>query len=90
VASIDVPAGRPGVVPAAAAVLAKPRYITWLTLAFMPTSSVASLRSAPCQFAMTIFYYPTLLGFVASNCPEKAEPFQDRLDEFKTHNTIEP
>ena len=103
--------------------VAKPTYITWLTLAFMTTASVASLRSAPtmavygltcvflylvpaiifllpqslvaaelasgwsggvfrwvseglsakwgllavwCQFAMTIFYYPTLLGFVAS------------------------
>ncbi|MGF0117364.1 APC family permease [Promicromonospora sp. Marseille-Q5078] len=98
-------------------------YITWLTLAFMITSSVASLRAAPtmavyglaavflyvvpaivfllptslvsaelasgwsggvyrwvaeglskplgflavwCQFAMTIFYYPSLLGYVAS------------------------
>ena len=104
--------------------IVKPTYITWLTLAFMTTASVASLRSAPtmavygltcvflyvragdrlpaadrrwsrpswrragaggvfrwvsegisprwgllavwCQFAMTIFYYPTLLGFVAS------------------------
>ncbi|SDJ03256.1 putative glutamate/gamma-aminobutyrate antiporter [Frankineae bacterium MT45] len=101
----------------------KPNKITWLSLAFMTTASVASLRSAPtmavyglacvflyvvpaivfllpqslvaaelasgwsggvfrwvteglsgpwgllavwCQFAMTIFYYPTLLGFVAS------------------------
>lgn len=101
----------------------KPKAITWVTLAFMTTASVASLRSAPtmavyglacvflyivpaivflmpqalvaaelasgwsggvfrwvsegisprwgllavwCQFAMTIFYYPTLLGFVAS------------------------
>jgi glutamate:GABA antiporter len=101
----------------------KPKFITWVTLALMTTSSVASLRSAPtmavyglacvflyivpaivfllpqslvaaelasgwpggvyrwvsegisprwgmlavwCQFAMTIFYYPTLLGFVAS------------------------
>src|SRR6478609_3029334 len=99
------------------------QWISWLALAFMTTSSVASLRSAPtmavyglacvflyvipaiifllpqalvaaelasgwtggvfrwvsegmssrwgllavwCQFAMTIFYYPTLLGFVAS------------------------
>lgn len=98
-------------------------YISWVALALMTTSSVASLRSAPtmavyglaavflyivpaivfllptslvsaelasgwdggvykwvsegiskpmgflavwCQFAMTIFYYPTLLGFVAS------------------------
>ncbi|HWK93310.1 MAG TPA: APC family permease [Luteimicrobium sp.] len=98
-------------------------YITWVTLAFMITSSVASLRAAPtmavyglaavflyvvpailfllptslvsaelasgwsggvyrwvadglskplgflavwCQFAMTIFYYPSLLGYVAS------------------------
>jgi glutamate:GABA antiporter len=124
-ASMDVPAGQP--VPAsrtaAKAALVKPTYITWLTLAFMTTSSVASLRSAPtmavyglacvflylvpaivfllpqalvaaelasgwsggvfrwvseglsakwgllavwCQFAMTIFYYPTLLAFVAS------------------------
>ena len=122
-ASMDVPADRPVAVPAAPAVVVKPTYITWLTLAFMTTASVASLRSAPtmavygltcvflyivpaiifllpqslvaaelasgwtggvfrwvsegisakwgllavwCQFAMTIFYYPTLLGFVAS------------------------
>src|SRR5580765_2109278 len=117
-----MPADRPVAVPAARGV-AGPRYITWLTLAFMTTASVASLRSAPtmavygltcvflyivpaiifllpqslvaaelasgwtggvfrwvsegmsaqwgllavwCQFAMTIFYYPTLLAFVAS------------------------
>src|SRR5689334_18997400 len=99
------------------------QYITWIALAMMTTSSVASLRSAPsmaiyglacvflyivpaivfllptslvaaelasgwsggvyrwvgegisdkagflavwCQFAMTIFYYPTLLAYVAS------------------------
>ena len=121
--SMDVPADRPVAVPAAKVAVAKPTYITWLTLAFMTTASVASLRSAPtmavygltcvflylvpaiifllpqslvaaelasgwtggvfrwvsegisakwgllavwCQFAMTIFYYPTLLGFVAS------------------------
>ena len=109
--------------PKVAGAVVKPTYITWLTLAFMTTASVASLRSAPtmavygltcvflylvpaivfllpqalvaaelasgwtggifrwvsegisakwgllavwCQFAMTIFYYPTLLGFVAS------------------------
>jgi putative glutamate/gamma-aminobutyrate antiporter len=124
-ASMDVPADGPAPTPARAApaALVKPTYITWLTLAFMTTASVASLRSAPtmavygltcvflyivpaivfllpqalvaaelasgwtggvfrwvseglsarwgllavwCQFAMTIFYYPTLLGFVAS------------------------
>ena len=122
-ASMDVPADRPAAAPAARVAVAKPTYITWLTLAFMTTASVASLRSAPtmavygltcvflyivpaiifllpqalvaaelasgwtggvfrwvseglsphwgllavwCQFAMTIFYYPTLLGFVAS------------------------
>jgi glutamate:GABA antiporter len=124
-ASMDVPAGRPTVVAprTAARAIPKPAYITWVTLAFMTTASVASLRSAPtmavygltcvflyivpaivflipqalvaaelasgwkggvfrwvsdglsprwgllavwCQFAMTIFYYPTLLGFVAS------------------------
>src|SRR5215469_5287318 len=123
-ASMDLPAGKaaPAAKPARVAVV-KPTYITWLTLAFMTTSSVASLRSAPtmavyglacvflyivpaivfllpqalvaaelasgwsggvyrwvseglsakwgllavwCQFAMTIFYYPTLLAFVAS------------------------
>jgi putative glutamate/gamma-aminobutyrate antiporter len=119
----DVPADRPAAAPAARVAMVKPTYITWLTLAFMTTASVASLRSAPtmavygltcvflyivpaivfllpqalvaaelasgwtggvfrwvsegmsakwgllavwCQFAMTIFYYPTLLGFVAS------------------------
>src|SRR3954467_6888214 len=122
-ASMDVPADRPVAVPAVKARVTQPTYITWLTLAFMTTASVASLRSAPtmavygltcvflyvvpaiifllpqslvaaelasgwtggvfrwvseglsprwgmlavwCQFAMTIFYYPTLLGFVAS------------------------
>ncbi len=126
--SLDVPVNRQlgGARAAArprAAVAAKPKFITWVTLALMTTSSVASLRSAPtmavyglacvflyivpaivfllpqslvaaelasgwsggifrwvtegmsprwgmlavwCQFAMTIFYYPTLLGFVAS------------------------
>src|SRR5690349_8183859 len=120
--SMEVPADRPRGAVAKATVV-KPAYITWLTLAFMTTASVASLRSAPtmavygltcvflyivpaiifllpqslvaaelasgwtggvfrwvsegmsaqwgllavwCQFAMTIFYYPTLLGFVAS------------------------
>src|SRR4051812_17933417 len=119
---MDLPAGRAVAMPAVAKVV-KPTYITWVTLAFMTTASVASLRSAPtmavygltcvflyvipaiifllpqslvaaelasgwtggvfrwvseglsakwgllavwCQFAMTIFYYPTLLGFVAS------------------------
>ena len=122
--AMDVPARR---VPAAAAsAAAKPKaihYISWIALALMTTSSVASLRAAPtmavyglaciflyivpaivfllptslvsaelasgwsggvynwvsqglskpmgflavwCQFAMTIFYYPSLLGFVAS------------------------
>src|SRR5262245_3503325 len=122
-ASMDVPADRPVAAPAAKVQVAKPTYITWVTLAFMTTASVASLRSAPtmavygltcvflyvvpaiiflipqalvaaelasgwtggvfrwvsegisakwgllavwCQFAMTIFYYPTLLAFVAS------------------------
>ena len=120
---MDVPADRPVGYPAATPAMVRPTYITWLTLAFMTTASVASLRSAPtmavygltcvflyivpaivfllpqslvaaelasgwtggvfrwvsegisaqwgllavwCQFAMTIFYYPTLLGFVAS------------------------
>src|SRR3954454_20619145 len=124
VSAMDVPARR---VPAAAAAPAtKPKpihYISWIALALMTTSSVASLRAAPtmavyglaciflylvpaiifllptslvsaelasgyeggvyhwvalgiskpmgflavwCQFAMTIFYYPSLLGFVAS------------------------
>src|SRR5215211_5082865 len=120
---MDVPADRRTAAPAVKPIVAQPTYITWLTLAFMTTASVASLRSAPtmavygltcvflylipaivflipqalvaaelasgwsggvfrwvsegmsakwgllavwCQFAMTIFYYPTLLGFVAS------------------------
>jgi putative glutamate/gamma-aminobutyrate antiporter len=110
-------------VRARAAAVPAPVWISWIALALMPTSSVASLRPAPtmavyglaavflylvpavvfllptslvaaelasgwkggvykwvsegiskpmgflaiwCQFAMTIFYYPTLLGFVAS------------------------
>ena len=120
--------------------IVKPTYITWLTLAFMTTSSVASLRSAPtmavygltcvflyivpaiifllpqalvaaelasgwsggvfrwvsegisakwgllavwCQFAMTIFYYPTLLGFVASMLAYVFNP--DLADQRRLH-----
>lgn len=132
-------AGRPVSMPrSAAASIPKPNAITWVTLAFMTTASVASLRSAPtmavyglvcvflyivpaivflmqalvaaelasgwsggvfrwvsegisprwgllavwCQFAMTIFYYPTLLGFVASTLayvfnPDLAEGSDD-------------
>ncbi|WP_457030827.1 APC family permease [Kitasatospora sp. P5_F3] len=126
--TVDVPgegSGRAGGTRAATAVRtgAGSNKITWLTLALMTTSSVASLRSSPtmavyglacvflyllpavvfllptalvsaelasgwgggvynwvaqglskplgfvavwCQFAMTIFYYPTLLAYVAS------------------------
>jgi amino acid transporter len=117
-----VAAGR-GKARAARAVVSTPQFIAWTALAFMTTSSVASLRPAPtmalyglaciflylvpgvvflvptalvsaelasgwtggvynwvargisapagflavwCQFAMTIFYYPSLLSFVAS------------------------
>ncbi|MDM7856439.1 APC family permease [Cellulomonas alba] len=122
----DATAGEP--LPAAATTTARAKvparaYISWVALALMTTSSVASLRAAPtmavyglacvflylvpaivfllptslvsaelasgwqggvykwvsegvskpmgflavwCQFAMTIFYYPSLLGFVAS------------------------
>ena len=121
----DATAGRPRGAAAAsrAAAVPKSMYISWVALALMTTSSVASLRPAPtmavyglaciflylvpaivfllptslvsaelasgwkggvynwvstgiskpmgflavwCQFAMTIFYYPSLLGFVAS------------------------
>jgi amino acid transporter len=127
--TMDVPATGPGAaVPAQAGDTAAARaptkaYISWVALALMTTSSVASLRPSPtmavyglaciflylvpalvfllptslvsaelasgwdggvynwvsqgiskpmgflavwCQFAMTIFYYPSLLGFVAS------------------------
>jgi glutamate:GABA antiporter len=43
-ASMDVPADRPARVPPANVVVAKPAYITWLTLAFMTTASVAELK----------------------------------------------
>ena len=121
--AMDASAGRS--VPTTAARTRAPAsaYISWIALAMMTTSSVASLRAAPtmavyglacvflyivpaivflvptslvsaelasgwdggiynwvargiskpmgflavwCQFAMTIFYYPSLLGFVAS------------------------
>jgi amino acid transporter len=126
VSAVEVPGGS-GIArgKSAAAVSATPSvpWISWVALAFMTTSSVASLRSAPsmavyglacvflyvvpaivfliptalvaaelasgwpggvfnwvsqglskplgflavwCQFAMTIFYYPTLLAYVAS------------------------
>ena len=125
--AMDVPAGGEAAQPRAEArsraAIPKTAWISWIALAFMTTSSVASLRAAPtmavyglacvflylvpaivfllpqslvsaelasgwnggvyrwisegiskpmgflgvwCQFAMTIFYYPSLLGFVAS------------------------
>ncbi|WP_405842164.1 APC family permease [Streptomyces sp. NBC_01518] len=132
-ASMDVPADLPKPVPAArTAARARPApTITWITLALMTTSSVASLRAAPtmavyglacvflylvpavvfllptalvsaelasgwsggvyrwvseglskplgflavwCQFAMTIFYYPSLLAFVASTISYVIDP----------------
>jgi glutamate:GABA antiporter len=117
------PASEPAAAPAARARVPARAYISWIALALMTTSSVASLRPSPtmamyglaavflylvpavvfllptalvsaelasgweggvynwvarglskpmgflavwCQFAMTIFYYPSLLGFVAS------------------------
>jgi len=121
VSTMDVPARRSA--PPAPTRAPAVAYISWMALALMTTSSVASLRPAPtmavyglaciflylipalvfllptslvsaelasgwdggvynwvsqgiskpmgflavwCQFAMTIFYYPSLLGFVAS------------------------
>src|SRR3954453_7474497 len=123
--AMEVPADQPVTRPAAAAKAKAPAtaWISWVALAMMTPSSVASLRAAPtmavyglacvflyvvpavvfllptslvsaelasgwsggvykwvsegiskpmgflavwCQFAMTIFYYPSLLGFVAS------------------------
>ena len=122
--AMDVPAEKPTARRAAARTRAPAiNYISWVALALMTTSSVASLRPSPtmavyglaciflylvpaivfllptslvsaelasgweggvykwvsegispsmgflavwCQFAMTIFYYPSLLGFVAS------------------------
>ena len=123
--AMDVPADQPlpGAASQARAKVTTTAWISWLALALMTTSSVASLRAAPtmavyglacvflylipaivfllptslvsaelasgyeggvynwvslgiskpmgflaiwCQFAMTIFYYPSLLGFVAS------------------------
>jgi amino acid transporter len=124
---MEVPAQPPGPVAAETQAAARPArataYISWVALALMTTSSVASLRPSPtmavyglacvflylipalvfllpsslvsaelasgwnggvykwvsegiskpagflavwCQFAMTVFYYPSLLGFVAS------------------------
>ncbi|WP_181407585.1 APC family permease [Nocardioides sambongensis] len=121
--AMDLPADRPAPKAATRAKVPTSAWISWVALAMMTTSSVASLRAAPtmavyglacvflylvpaivfllptslvsaelasgwkggiynwvslgiskpmgflavwCQFAMTIFYYPSLLGFVAS------------------------
>src|SRR6476469_664477 len=121
--SASVPAGQPLGEAVARTKAPATKWISWVALAMMTTSSVASLRAAPtmavyglacvflyivpavvfllpqslvsaelasgwnggvyrwisegiskpmgflgvwCQFAMTIFYYPSLLGFVAS------------------------
>ncbi|MFC7496380.1 MULTISPECIES: APC family permease [unclassified Nocardioides] len=121
--AMDVPADKPVAEARTRAAVPAVHWISWIALALMTTSSVASLRAAPtmavyglacvflyivpaivfllptslvsaelasgwkggvynwvsegiskpmgflavwCQFAMTIFYYPSLLGFVAS------------------------
>ena len=121
--AMDMPAEQPVAASRTRAAVPKTAFISWVALAMMTTSSVASLRAAPtmavyglacvflylvpavvfllptslvsaelasgyeggiykwvsqgiskpmgflavwCQFAMTIFYYPSLLGFVAS------------------------
>ena len=46
-APMDVPADREAPATSRPAAIVKPTYITWMTLAFMTTASVASLRSAP-------------------------------------------
>jgi glutamate:GABA antiporter len=130
----DIPVDRPipkaGAAHAAVSVPGR-QWITWISLAFLTTGSVASLRSAPtmavyglacvflyavpailfllpqalvsaelasgwsggvyrwiseglsaplgllavwCQFAMTIFYYPTLLAYVASTLAYAINP----------------
>jgi len=123
VSAADVPIGRPAARAEARTQVPAIAWISWVALALMTTSSVASLRPAPtmavyglaavflylvpaivfllptslvsaelasgwdggvynwvalgiskpmgflavwCQFAMTIFYYPSLLGYVAS------------------------
>ena len=66
--SMDTPADRPLDVRAAPARMLKPTYITWLTLAFMTTASVASLRSAPTMavYGLTcVFLYIAPAIFVA-------------------------
>jgi putative glutamate/gamma-aminobutyrate antiporter len=133
-ASMDVPAEipkQPARTDTASAAPVAPTTLTWVTLALMTTSSVASLRAAPtmavyglacvflylvpavvfllptalvsaelasgwsggvyrwvaeglskplgflavwCQFAMTIFYYPSLLAFVASTIAYVIDP----------------
>src|SRR6059058_4774697 len=129
--AMDVPAGEHAAATPRRAAAPKTAWISWLALAFMTTSSVASLRAAPtmavyglacvflyllpavvfllptslvsaelasgwnggiyrwvsegiskpmgflavwCQFAMTIFYYPSLLGFVASTLAYVFDP----------------
>ena len=123
VSAADLPASQPVTRSEARTKVPTSTWISWVALAMMTTSSVASLRAAPtmavyglacvflyllpavvfllptslvsaelasgweggvyrwvsegiskpmgflavwCQFAMTIFYYPSLLGFVAS------------------------
>ncbi|HEY2791214.1 MAG TPA: amino acid permease, partial [Micromonosporaceae bacterium] len=45
--AMDLPADRAAVAKPAARARAKPNAITWVALAMMTTSSVASLRAAP-------------------------------------------
>ncbi|MFF0431181.1 APC family permease [Streptomyces sp. NPDC004327] len=130
-ASMDVPADLPEQGARTTTRAGAPPVLSWLTLAFMTTASVASLRAAPtmaiyglacvflylvpavvfllptalvsaelasgwsggvyrwvaeglskplgflavwCQFAMTIFYYPSLLAFVASTIAFVIDP----------------
>jgi hypothetical protein len=79
VASMDVPADTAAVAESSRATVVKPTYITWMTLAFMTTASVASLRSAPTMGGALI---------LQTYCPEKLQEFKEKTQDLKTDDVI--
>jgi hypothetical protein len=77
-AAMESTAGRPVSMPrSAAASIPKPKAITWVTLAFMTTASVASLRSAPtmavCGLACVFLYVVPAIVFLMPQALVAAE-----------------
>jgi hypothetical protein len=86
-ASMDVPVPAQGAAVVKARSVARPTYISSVSLAFMTTASVASLRSAPSMAVPPEILQGELL-ILQTHCPDKVSQFQDKLKDLRTADTV--